>query len=162
MSWAEIKHSINSNLNTPLNSLIESVQTNIINLINSQRSLGASDSILKVLLSDAISPDDVNTEIGRFTINKSGSVRVAWDMRGKSVGVSSGAIYFSVYTESGDKIFEESTSSNVTEEWTSFTKDISVNANTTYIIYGRTSGLGNGYINNVKICASVIDTSFIS
>ena len=164
MSWAEVIK-INSDMTVSLDELIKSAKTELIDLINSQRSLGASDSVMKVISSTEVkvNSDERTKEIGRFTCNKNGSVRIKWDMQAHSGGSYTAVVRFYVTDLSGGIIFEESISSSETQNWVNRSKDISVKSDTTYIIYGELKSTnGDGYFNNVNVCATVIDASFIS
>ena len=115
MSWSEtIK--INSDMTVSLDKLIKSAKTELIDLINSQRSLGASDSVMKVISSTEVevNDDEKTKEIGRFTCNKNGSVRIKWDMRAPS---GETAVRFYVTDLSGGIILKESISSSETQNW---------------------------------------------
>ena len=164
MSWSEtIK--INSDMTVSLDKLIKSAKSELIDLINSQRSLGASDSVMKVISSTEVkvNNDERTKEIGRFTCHKNGSVRIKWDMRARSGGSYTTVARFYVTDLSGGIIFEESIRSSETQDWVNRSKDISVKPDTTYIIYGELKSTnGDGYFNNVNVCATVIDASFIS
>ena len=163
MSWSEtIK--INSDMTVSLDKLIKSAKSELIDLINSQRSLGASDSVMKVISSTEteVNKDERTKEIGRFTCHKNGSVRSKWDTRALSGGNYTAFVRLYVTDLSGGIKFEESTKGE-TRDWVNRSKDISVKSDTAYIIYGELESVsGYGYFNNVNVCATVIDASFIS
>lgn len=139
MSWAEVKK-INSDMSVPLDELIKS-----------QRSLGASDAVVAVLVSSQVSLGygDGSPSLGTFTPKVNGSVRV--EINGRRWNSDLGG-YVLVYEDGVSK----ARISIDTSSYAPSTADIAVTAGKTYELR-----LGAGYVNSAKICASIIDTSLI-
>lgn len=144
MSWAEAKK-INSDMSVPLDELIKS-----------QRSLGASDAVMAVPVSNEITMGSTSGRylLATFTPKVNGSVRVLASMRAGSASYSTAYIYV---TENGTDITSFSTDKG---SYTEVYKDIKITAGKEYKVYFYGSYNGEK-INSLKICASVIDTSLL-
>ena len=139
MSWAEVKK-INSDMNVPLDELIKS-----------QRSLGASDAVMAVLVTSQVSQGSGSgsPSLGTFVPKVDGSVRI--EINGRRWSSDAGGSVH-VFEDGIDK----KTIRIDTSSYAVSTADISVTAGKTYELK-----LYVGYVNSAKICASIIDTSLI-
>ena len=139
MSWAEVIK-INSDMSTPLDKLIKS-----------QRSLGASDAVMAVLVSSQVSQGSGSgvQSLGTFTPKSDGSVRIEINGRRWNTDLG-GSVH--VFEDGVDK----TTISINTSSYVVSTADISVTAGKTYELR-----LYAGYVISAKVCASIIDASLL-
>lgn len=151
MSWAEVKK-INSDMNMPLDSLIKS-----------QRAYGASDAVLAVLLSQetAIKGATMGSplKLASFKPEVKGSIRISASVKRPSM---SGASTILVVKKGTSNILQIESDADVSGSiYQSIYGDIAIEPNETYEIYVYTTASKAGYINSLKLCASIVDTSMI-
>lgn len=163
--WSGIKHALNSTLGTssfkPLNTMIEEAKTSILNAIEGQRTLAASDSVLKVLYSGSSYTSSSGKSIGFFTPKKSGSVRIHAKMQ--TTNAESSRIFTIALRQNGSNIstttVDMSSNSGATKNYEkSF--DVPVSANVKYEVWCYTSS-GSAYVTELSLCATIVDTSLI-
>ena len=150
MSWAEVKK-INSDMNMPLDSLIKS-----------QRAYGASDDVLAVLLSRETAIKDATETnplmLASFKPTVKGSVRISASVKRPSVLKSRTILIVKKGTSNILQIEnDEDVSGSI---YQSIYGDIAIEPDETYRIYAYTT-TKTGYINSLKLCASIVDTSMI-
>lgn len=164
--WTGIKHALNSTLGTdefkPLNEIIDG-----------QRTLAASDSVMKVLLSSDLSFSSSNKErvIGDFTPRRNGSVRVQSSLYfiSSSSSITTATCTISVITNYGAP--EQTTvatyaptfsSNNSIKDTQIIDLDVEVQAGTTYTLYiNMAKTVSSLHITSAKVCANIVDTSLI-
>lgn len=163
--WAGIKYALNSTLGTsgfkPLNTMIDEAKTAILSEIDGQRSLAASDSVIRVLFSGDKHIGNSDTLYGSFVPKKSGSVRVSVTVYTKN---SSPDRTVTVFVKQGANTIGSVTfnapgvSNTIT--FYSATLDVPVSANASYEVYASRNNSGT-YITTVALCASIVDTSLV-
>lgn len=152
--WAGIKHAINSTLGTadfkPLDKIIEG-----------QRTLAASDSVIRVLkATETRITSSVNC--GTFTPKIGNSVRIVAGVRGLA---SSGSTSFSlnIVRADGDSAVVATRTVTVTLPITSQTivdVDVPIEANSPYKVEIDSSHTTN-YVCYVNVCANIIDSNLV-
>ncbi len=152
MSWAET-FKINSDMNTPLDKLIRS-----------QRTYGASDAVLAVLLSaeKQVSGYLHYTKyltLAKFVSHTNGSMRVRASIRRPS-GSEQYAVL--VVKKGSNEILRVITDWDISASvYQDIYGDIAIEDGETYEICIGTEDGKTAYINSLKLCASIIDTSMI-
>ena len=154
--WTGIKYAINSSLGTeefkPLDEMVQDVKDTIIG----QRTLAASDSVIGVLLSNSLE-EQYETQIGVFTPETSGSIRLMWEISNtagrddytRTLKVLENSVEIESYTVS---VLRSSTKA--------FTADLAIKKGKTYVIK-RFADTTSQPLNYVKIGANVVDTNLI-
>ena len=151
MSWAEVKK-INSDMNMPLDSLIKS-----------QRTYGASDAVLAVLLSQETTIRDATMasplKLASFAPKVKGSIRISASVRRPGMSGSSTIL---IVKKGTSDILEIASDADISSSiYQSIFGDIAIEPDETYEIYAYTTTSYRGYINSLKLCASIVDASMI-
>lgn len=160
--WVGIKKALNSTVGTsgfkPLNDMIQDVKNTVIG----QRTLAASDSVIKILWakpSQDITGGDTTT-VGTITPTVGGSVRVVAKVV-INYFQSGDFILLDVYQGSTQvaRLRKDLTSTNYAATHT-LVLDLPVTKNTVYTV--RVYGGSNRHnIENVSVCANIVDTSLV-
>lgn len=149
--WSGIKHALNSTLGTsefkPLDKIIEG-----------QRTLAASDSVIKVLLSTSQNISSSQLTVGSFTPQVDGSVRISGKFTLKSLGSASSTLVLRVYLGTSQVALTSVNLTNTQSEYTAI-RDLSVTKGNTYVV--KVSSDSGMTANSVNVCANVIDTSLV-
>ena len=149
--WTGIKHALNSTLGTsefkPLDKIIEG-----------QRSLAASDSVIRVLFSGSTNVTYTGVLFGSFVPQKSGSIRVL--AKGTTSGSYSSATFDLTIKEAGTTIATASVNTPTAATY-SVSADIPITAGVSYEVYCHRSTTGNFTVNTVELCAAIVDTSLV-
>lgn len=145
--WAEVKRTLNSTLGTtdfkPLDKIIEG-----------QRTLAASDSVIQVFELDRNVANTSEYEFGRFKVKVNGSVRIIVNYSGGAsnstlrLGIKKNDIevfYKTVEAHGGDRLLTANIKVDKESEYTITLKSSS----TTYSIHG------------VSVGANIVDTSLV-
>lgn len=150
--WKEIKKTINSTVSTsnfkPLDQIIEG-----------QRTLAASDSVMAILISKQTQVKDWTSQ--RFTAKVGGSVRFLLE-----ASPVNGTSYFDLkaYNSNGSVVGQKSIFINDAESDTgifNLSLDINVTKDETYYFAIEPDSYDNTYIISAKIGANVVDTNLI-
>lgn len=148
--WGAIKKTLNSTLGTadfkPLDKIIEG-----------QRTLAASDSVIQVIFS---SPENVPassySEMGRFMTYVDGNVRILTEF--DPSGGMDETFYIRVSSDTGEVIAEK----HITAEEgvnQNVSVDVTIRKNRIYTIKAKTTR--NGDMMYLKIGANIVDTSLV-
>lgn len=174
--WSGIKHALNSTLGTsnfkPLNTMIDETKSylntqisaavsSISSTIDGQRTLAASDSVLKVLLSSNTLVNSSGKALGSFTPRKNGSVRILVNLYTTS-GDTGRSLTVNIL-QGGNLVTSESVKAagtSGTSVYYSLSLDMPVSANAPYEIYGVTNS-SSVYVSELKVGAAIVDTSLI-
>ena len=156
--WTGIKKALNSTVGTadfqPLNDMVADVKSTVIG----QRTLAASDSTIKVLLSTQQYFRGEPVTVGNFTPQVNGSVRITGDFT-VTGGIGTGYnLVLAVYLGTSQVATTLVTLSASKLTYT-LTRDLEITKGNTYVVkvYGDTQIRAN----SVNVCANVIDTSLV-
>lgn len=144
--WAEVKRTLNSTLGTtdfkPLDKIIEG-----------QRTLAASDSVIQVIQLKETNVGTSLKEFGKFVPKVDGSVRLVTTYNG---GASNTEIVLYVYRDGT----EVSSTAKKGVPVDSLKHDIRVYSGSEYTIKIR-ANTGSYNIENINVCANIVDTSLV-
>ena len=156
--WAGIKHALNSTVGTadfqPLNDMVADVKSTVIG----QRTLAASDSTIKVLLSTQELFSNRPVTVGTFTPQVNGSVRITGDFTVTDAIGSGYYLVLDVYlgTSQVARTLVELSANKLAY---TLTRDLEITKGNTYVV--KVYADARTRANSVNVCANVIDTSLV-
>lgn len=150
--WTGIKHAINSTLGTadfkPLDKIIEG-----------QRTLAASDSVIQVVLSSTTSIGSNNVVLGSFVPQTEGSVRIITRCSKKSSNINTNATLIVKRVDIDVEVGKITTNLDAMDEY-NVQLDVAIKKGVQYEIIMRTNTSG-AYVKFLNIGAQIIDTSLV-
>lgn len=164
--WSGIKHALNSTLGTssfkPLNTMIDEAKSSILSKVEGQRTLVASDSVLKVLWSGATHLGVVDRKPGSFVPDKNGSIRVSVKLytANRTTGRYLTLSILQGTTVIGSVIIDTVGVDNTTTYHTG-SVDVPIVAGTSYEVNLR-ANVANVYLSTVELCAAIVDTNLVT